>query len=129
MLASFGSGDAFVAILEFFFLVIWFWLLITVFADLFRDHEMSGWAKAAWILFVVIVPYIGVLIYFIARGGGMQKRAIAQQKEAKAAFDEYVQEQAAAANPAEQLEKLAKLHDDGKLTDEEYAQLKAKALA
>lgn len=129
MLASFSFGDAFLALLELFFLMVFFWLLITVFADLFRDHSLSGWGKAAWILLVVILPFIGVLIYFIARGGGMQERAIAQQKQAKSAFDDYVREQAATASPAEQLEKLASLHDAGKLSDEEYAQLKAKVLS
>jgi ABC-type multidrug transport system fused ATPase/permease subunit len=129
MLASFEFGDAFLSLLWLFFLVIFFWLLITVFSDLFRDHSLSGWAKAAWILFVVILPFLGVLIYFIARGSGMQKRAIEQQKEAKKAFDSYVQEQAAAGTPAEELTKLAALHDAGKLTDEEFAAQKAKILA
>jgi ABC-type multidrug transport system fused ATPase/permease subunit len=129
LLASFSFGDAFLALLELFFLMVFFWLLITVFADLFRDHSLSGWAKAAWILFVVILPFIGILIYFIARGSGMQERAIAQQKQVQSAFDSYVKEQAATATPAEQLEKLASLHDAGKLTDAEYAQLKGKVLA
>ena len=112
----------------FFFLVTFFWLLIVVFADIFRDHELSGWGKALWTLFVVIIPFIGILIYLIARGGGMQERTIAQQQEAKAQFDAYVREQAAAGTPADELEKLAKLHDAGKLTDAEFAAQKAKVL-
>ena len=83
MLASFEFGDAFLSLLWLFFLVIFFWLLITVFSDLFRDHDLSGWAKAAWILFVVILPFLGILVYLIARSGGMQKRALAQQKAAQ----------------------------------------------
>jgi uncharacterized membrane protein YhaH (DUF805 family) len=129
MLATFESGDAFAAILEFFFLVIWFWLLITVFADLFRDHSISGWAKAAWILFVVVIPYFGVLVYFIARGHGMRDRAIAQQKDAQQAFQQYVQQTASTDSPADQLKILGDLHDAGKLSDEEFAAQKAKVLA
>jgi Short C-terminal domain/Phospholipase_D-nuclease N-terminal len=129
MLASFEFGDAFLSLLWLFYLVVFFWLLITVFSDLFRDHEMSGWAKAAWILFVVIFQFIGVLIYLIARGGGMQKRALAQQKQAESSFKEYVQQQAAVGTAPQQLETLSKLHDSGKLTDEEFAAQKAKILA
>jgi len=129
MLASFEFGDAFLSLLWLFFLVIFFWLLITVFSDLFRDHDLSGWAKAAWILFVVILPFLGILVYLIARGGGMQKRALAQQKAAQEHFQEYVREQASTGTVPDQLEKLSKLHDDGKLTDEEFAAQKAKLLA
>jgi ABC-type multidrug transport system fused ATPase/permease subunit len=129
MIASFDFSDAFLSLLWLFFLIVFFWLLITVFADLFRDHDLSGWAKAAWVLFVVILPFLGILVYFIARGGGMQKRAIAEQKQAQDAFNDYVRQQAGAASPAEELEKLAKLHDSGKLTDEEYANLKGKVLS
>jgi hypothetical protein len=129
MIASFEFGDAFLSLLWLFFLIVFFWLLITVFADLFRDHSLSGWAKAAWILFVVILPMLGVLVYFIARGGGMQERAIAEQKHAQQSFNSYVKEQVATATPAEELEKLAKLHDAGKLSDDEFNSLKAKVLA
>jgi hypothetical protein len=129
MIASFEFGDAFLSLLWLFFLIVFFWLLITVFSDLFRDHSLSGWAKAGWILFVVILPFLGILVYFIARGSGMQERAIAEQKHARDAFNDYVRETAATATPAEELEKLAKLHDTGKLTDEEYGTLKAKVLA
>jgi ABC-type transport system involved in cytochrome bd biosynthesis fused ATPase/permease subunit len=129
MIASFQLGDALLAILELFFLIVFFWLLITVFADLFRDHSLSGWAKAAWILFVVILPFLGILVYFIARGSGMQERAIAEQKHAQEAFNTYVQDQAAKASPAEELEKISKLHDAGKLSDEEFNSLKAKIVS
>jgi TRAP-type C4-dicarboxylate transport system permease small subunit len=129
MIATYEAGDLLLNLIELFFLIVLFWLLITVFADLFRDHSLSGWAKAAWILFVVVIPYIGVLVYFIARGSGMRDRAIAQQKAAQSAFDDYVRDQAAAASPAEELERLAKLHDAGKLTDDEFAAQKAKVLS
>jgi hypothetical protein len=129
MLAAYQPGDVFLSLIEFFFLIVLFWLLITVFSDLFRDHSISGWAKAGWILFVVILPYLGVLVYFIARGHGMRDRAIAQQKEAQQAFNSYVQEAAVGATPVEQLAKLAELHDAGKLTDAEFEAQKAKVLA
>src|ERR1700712_4702035 len=104
MLATIGSGDIFLSLIEFFFLVTFFWLLIVIFGDIFRDHELSGGAKAAWTLFVVIIPFFGILIYLIARGSGMQKRTIDAQQEAKDQFDAYVREQASASSPAEQLE-------------------------
>lgn len=128
MLAAYQPGDVFLSLIQLFFLIVLFWLLITVFADLFRDHSISGWAKAGWILFVVILPYVGVLIYFIARGKGMRERAIAQQKEAQQAWNAYVQD-AAGTTAADQLDKLAALHDQGKLTDAEFEAQKAKVLA
>ena len=129
MIASFGQGEVLLDLLVFFSFVIWFWLLIVVFSDMFRDHEMSGWAKVAWIIFVIILPFLGVFIYLIARGHGMADRAIAQQKQSEQAFQAYVRETAAAGDPADQLAKLADLHDKGKLTDEEFAAQKAKVLA
>jgi hypothetical protein len=129
MLASFGQGNVIVDLLIIFFWIIWFWLLITVFSDLFRDHELSGWGKTAWIIFVIVLPYLGVFVYFIARGRGMQERAIAQQKAANEQFKAYVQETAATGSPADELAKLGDLHDKGKLSDEEFAALKAKVLA
>lgn len=129
VLAEFDFADAFLSFIWIFFLVTFFWLLITVCTDLFSDHEVSGWGKAGWIFFLVILPFLGTLVYFIARGGGMQKRALARAQANKEAFDAYVKTTAAEASPADQLEKLAKLHDGGKLTDEEYASLKAKVLA
>lgn len=127
MIASFGQGDVLVSMIELFFFIIWFWLLIVVFSDLFRDHEIGGWGKALWCIFVIILPFLGVFIYLIARGGGMQKRAIAAQKEANAQFQDYVRE-TAGTSPADQLTKLSELHDKGQLTDEEFAAQKAKLL-
>ena len=108
--SSFGQGEVLLDMLLLFAFIIWFWLLITVFSDLFRDHTLSGWAKAAWIIFVIVVPYLGVFVYLIARGHGMQERAIAQQKAAQASFQEYVQE-TAGTTTADQLAKLGQLHD------------------
>ena len=129
MIASFGQGEVLLDLLVFFSFVIWFWLLIVVFSDLFRDHEMSGIAKVAWIIFVIVLPFLGVFVYLIARGHGMADRAVAQQKQSEQAFQAYVRETAAAGDPADQLAKLADLHDKGKLTDEEFAAQKAKVLA
>ena len=84
-------GQVFFSMLWFFLFFIWIWLLIMVFADIFRDHKMSGWAKAAWIIFVVILPYLGVFVYLIARGGSMHERALEQQQKADEQFKQYVQ--------------------------------------
>ena len=90
VLADWQVGEVFLSFLWFFLFFIWIWLLITVFADIFRDHEMSGWSKAAWVIFVIILPYLGVFVYLIARGGGMAKRAMKQQEHAQQQFDSYV---------------------------------------
>lgn len=129
VLAEFSFADAFLSLIWIFFLVTFFWLLVTVCSDLFADHSVGGWAKAGWILLLVVMPFLGTLIYFIARGKGMQERALERAQANKAAFDNYVKQAAVEATPADQLEKLAKLHDAGKLTDEEYGSLKAKVLA
>src|SRR5579871_5912569 len=81
ILSTIGDGDVFLFILEFFFFVIWFWLLLTIFGDLFRDHETSGGVKALWVIVVILLPFLGILIYLIARGSGMAKRAAAAQQE------------------------------------------------
>ena len=128
VIASIGNGSILLDLLVIFFWVIWFWLLITVFSDLFRDHSLSGFAKVLWIIFVVLVPYLGVFIYLIARGHGMQERAIAQQKAAQESFNEYVKE-TAGTSQADQLAKLGALHDKGQLTDAEFEEQKAKVLA
>jgi ABC-type multidrug transport system fused ATPase/permease subunit len=122
-------GQVFFSMLWFFVFFIWIWLLIVVFADIFRDHTMSGWAKAAWLIFVIILPYLGVFVYLIARGGSMAQRAAAQQQKADAEFKDYVQTVASTPSPADELARLADLKDKGVITDAEFDQLKAKALA
>ena len=87
-------GELLLVTLEIFFFVIWIWILITILSDLFRDHDLSGWAKAAWVLFLVFIPFLTALIYLIARGSGMRDRTIKAQADAKKHFDEYVQKQA-----------------------------------
>ena len=128
-------GQVFFSMLWFFLFFIWIWLLIMVFADIFRDHKMSGWAKAAWVIFVVILPYLGVFVYLIARGGSMHERALEQQQKADEQFKQYVQSVAPAAgsgggaSAADELARLADLKSKGVITDAEFEQAKAKALA
>ena len=123
--AVYNLGDALLTVLSIFFIVIWIWILITILTDLFSDHDTSGWGKAAWVFFLVFFPFITALIYLGVRGKGMRERAIARQQEAKAQMDEYIRD-TASASPADELQKLAALHDQGKLSDEEFATMKAK---
>ena len=115
--------------LVFFAWVIWFWLLITVFGDVFRRTDLSGWGKAAWIVFVIVLPYIGVLIYLIAQHDGMEQRNMAQAQQSQAQMDDYVKSVASSSDPAEQIAKGKKLLDDGAITATEFDTLKQKALA
>lgn len=126
--ADLSFGELLLLTLEVFFFVIWIWILITILSDLFRDHELSGGAKAAWVFFLVVVPFLASLIYLIARGGGMRDRTIKAQADAKKHFDEYVRQQAHVGSPAEELHKLAELKDKGALTQEEFDRAKAKLL-
>ena len=121
---SLGSGSFLLAMLEFFMFVIWFWLLISIFSDLFARHDISGWAKAAWTIAVIVLTFLGILLYLITQGRGMAERA---QERAKRAQQQMRQE--IGYSSADELEKLKKLHDAGTLTDDEYAAQKAKALA
>ena len=120
--------NVFWTIFEVFLWVAWFWILITVFIDIFRSSDLSGWGKALWFLFVLVIPLIGVLVYLIARGGKMHERAVNQAQRQDEAFRSYVQE-TAGTSPADQLAKLAELRDQGAITDEEFAREKAKVLA
>ncbi len=129
VLASYQLGDALLTVAAIFFFVIWIWILVVILSDLFRDHELSGWLKAVWVLFLVFIPFLTALVYLIARGHGMRDRAIAEQAEAKKQFDQYVQTQAATASPAEELHKLSDLKDKGAISQEEFDAAKAKLLA
>lgn len=122
--------DAFWTILEIFAFVVWFWLLFVVLTDVFRSSDMSGWAKAAWTIFVLVVPLIGILVYLIARGGSMQRRAARQASEQDDAFRKYVQEAAGtSSSPADQLARLADLRQRGVISTDEFEQEKSKVLA
>jgi len=126
-LADINFGEAILVAFEVFSFVIWIWILITILSDLFRDHELSGWAKAGWVLFLVIIPFLAALIYLIARGSGMRERALKAQAEAKHHMDAYIQEQAHS-SPADELHKLNDLKEKGALSAEEFEQAKSKLL-
>ena len=111
----------------FFLFVIWIWILITVFVDIFRRKDASGFTKAAWIIFVIILPYLGVLIYLIANHDGMADRNIQQAKAQQAATDDYIR--SVSGGSAAEIEKAKGLLDSGAITQAEYDSLKAKALA
>jgi hypothetical protein len=120
-------GSFFLALLSFFVLVAWLMALFSIVVDLFRDQELSGWAKAAWLLFLLVVPLIAALVYVIARGQGMGERAVAEAKASKAEADEYIRSVASGA--VGEIAKAKELLDAGAITPEEFATLKAKALA
>jgi len=121
--------DVLVSIFWFMMLFAWIWLLISIFGDLFRDHELSGWGKALWTLFLIVLPWLGALIYLIARGRSMNERARQQAERNEQAFRQYVQ-QAATDKPstADELAKLADLRDRGTISEQEFAQAKAHLL-
>ena len=127
-LADVSFGDLLLLVVEIFFFVIWVWIYFAIFSDLFRDHELSGWAKAAWVLFIFVIPFLGALIYLIARHSGMRERALKAQAEAKHRTDAYIQQQAHS-SPADELHKLNDLKEKGAISAEEFEQAKAKLLA
>jgi Short C-terminal domain/Phospholipase_D-nuclease N-terminal len=128
MLAEFGTGQVFWSMLWFFLFFIWIWLLIVVFSDLFRSPDLSGWGKALWTIFIIVVPYLGVFVYLIARGHKMQQHAMDAAKAQDAAMRDYVQSVAPASSGAEEVARLADLRDKGVLSEAEFQQAKAKAL-
>jgi len=119
--------SVFWSMLWFFCFFIWIMLLFRVFADLFRSHDLGGGGKALWVIFVVIVPFLGVLVYLIARGHGMAERNMTDAANQQQALDEYVRKTAGTSS-ADQLATLAELHDQGKLSDEDFAKAKAKVI-
>jgi hypothetical protein len=129
--SSYPILDIFLTTLYFFLFIIWIWLLFMVFIDVFRSHDIGGWAKALWVIFIVVMPYLGVLVYLIARGGKMHERAAHQAALQQKAFDQYVKQ--TAGTPGEtttdQLHKLADLKSKGVLTDAEFETQKTKILA
>jgi type VI protein secretion system component VasK len=127
---SYPLLGAFWTIFMIFLWIIWFWILITIFIDIFRSHDLSGWAKALWFIFILIIPLVGVLVYLIARGGKMHEHQVQAARQQDQEFRAYVQEAAGAdASPADQLAKLADLRDRGVITPEEFEREKAKVLA
>jgi predicted PurR-regulated permease PerM len=129
--SSYPLLNIFWSMFVFFLWIIWIWILIWIFIDIFRSHDLSGWAKALWVLFVLFIPLIGVLVYLIAHGGKMHEHAAQDARQQDQEFRQYVQ-QAAASSPAstaDQLSKLADLRDRGVISAEEFEREKAKVLA
>jgi len=125
---SYPLLGAFWTVLEIFLWILWIWVLIYVFIDIFRSHDLSGWAKALWFLFVLFIPLIGVLVYLIARGDKMHERAVQQAQQQDQEARRYIQQAAAQGNSADQLAKLADLRDRGVITADEFEREKAKVL-
>ena len=127
---TYPLADLFGTMLGLFVFFIWFWLLIIVFSDIFRSRDLGGGAKMLWVLFVIILPFLGIFVYLIARGGKMHERAAAQAAQQQKAFDTYVKETAGTgSSTTEQLAKLADLKQQGVLTDAEFETQKTKILA
>jgi Short C-terminal domain/Phospholipase_D-nuclease N-terminal len=127
LIADFSLGDALLVVVEIFFFVLYLWILFAIIGDLFRDHEVSGWGKAGWIFVLFVVPFLGALIYLIARGDGMRERSVKEQAEARKHMDAYIRE-TAGSSPADELHKLSELRDKGAITNEEFDRAKAKLL-
>ncbi|WP_421741611.1 PLDc N-terminal domain-containing protein [Cellulomonas sp.] len=126
--ASFGSGDILLWMLELFLFIIWFWLLIAIFGDLFRDPDTGGGAKALWVVLLVILPFLGILLYLIVRGKGMGARQAAQMQAAQSAFDDRIRTATASSSPTDQVAQAKALLDSGAIDQTEFAKLKATAL-
>jgi hypothetical protein len=128
MAADYPFMDVLWTMIIFFFWVIWIWIVITVLIDIFRRDDIGGWAKAAWVIFVVILPWLGVLVYLIAQHDGMQERSTSQALARKQAFDDHVRSTAGGGSAAD-IAKAKELLDSGAITQAEFDTLKAKALA
>jgi hypothetical protein len=126
--ADYPFMDVLWSMIIFFFWVIWIWIVITVLMDVFRRHDIGGWAKAAWVIFVVILPWLGVLIYLIAEHDGMRERGMKEAQVQQQAFDERVRDAAGGGSVGE-IAKAKELLDSGTITREEFEAIKAKALA
>jgi len=128
--AEFGTGQVFWSMLWFFLFFIWIWLLIVVFADIFRSQDLSGWAKAFWTIFVIVLPYLGVFVYLIARGNKMHEHAAQAARQQDDAMRSYVKSVATpGGGTADEITRLADLRDKGVITEEDFQQGKARALA
>jgi ABC-type multidrug transport system fused ATPase/permease subunit len=127
-IANYSFEDALLTVIEIFVFIAWIWVLISLFSDLFGDHSVSGWGKAGWTFLLFLVPFLGALIYLIARGGGMHERAMNRAAAAQSQMDAYIR-QTAGSSPASELETLAKLRSQGALSDSEFEQAKLKLLS
>ena len=122
---EFGVGQVLLSMFYFTLFFIWVWLLISVFGDIFRSHDMGGGAKAAWCIFVIVAPFLGVFVYLVARGRKMGEHAVEEAQRQDAATREYIRQTAGTASAAEELTKLAALRDQGVIDEAEFQSLKA----
>ncbi len=129
--AEFGTGQVLWSLLWFFLFFVWIMLIFTIFGDIIRSHDMGGWAKAIWSIFIIFLPFLGIFLYLIVRGGGMAERQVAAAQKQNEAMQEYIRATTGGAggtSEADQLAKLADLHSGGKIDDAEYATAKAKVI-
>jgi hypothetical protein len=126
-LADVTFGDILLLVFEMFLFIVWVWILFTIITDLFRDHDMSGWAKGLWIILLVFIPYITALVYLIINGSDMRERQLRAQAEAKHQATDYIRA-AAQTSPADELHKLHELVEKGALTEDEFDRAKRKLL-
>jgi Short C-terminal domain len=131
VLADVDLGDLIWTTIVIFFLIMFIWVFIMILSDLFRDHQLSGWAKAVWVVALIIFPLIGSLVYLIARGQGMAERSAAEQQQARAEFDSYVRSTAASSGtgPVDDLTRLAELRSSGTISDAEFEAMKARLVS
>ena len=129
--STFGTGQVFLSMLWFFVFFIWIWLLIVVFGDIFRSDDLGGWSKALWTIFVIVLPYLGVFVYLIARGHKMSTHAASAARQQDEAARQYIRAAAGSdgSSAAEEITRLADLRDRGVISDAEFQQAKAKALS
>jgi hypothetical protein len=125
--ADYPFMDVLWTMIVFFAWLAWIWIAITCFVDIFRRHDIGGWHKALWVVFIIVVPFLGVLVYLIAQHDGMRERSVKQAQEQQAQFDQYVRD--AAGGSAGEIAKAKELFDSGAISQAEYDQLKQKALA
>jgi len=125
--AEWGTGQVFWSMLYFFLFFIWIWMVVAIFADIFRSPDLSGWGKAAWSFFIIVLPYLGVFVYLIARGREMQAHAVDDARQRDQMFRSYVQDVVTTTRPSsvDQLSTLASMRDDGVIDDAEFERMKA----
>jgi hypothetical protein len=126
--ATFGVGQVVYSIFWFFLFFIEIWLMVSVFIDIFRSHDLKGWAKALWVLLVLVVPLLGILVYFIVRGDKMRAHQIQVQQSQEQSLSDYVRHAAGRRSPADELSRLAELKRDGVISEEEFQQLKSEVM-
>ena len=129
VLAAYTFGDVMWTMFVFFAWILFFWMLFGVFGDLFGRHDISGWAKAGWTVFVIILPFLGIFVYLISQGKGMGERAQQRAQSQQAQMDDYVRSVASSGSPTEEIAKGKELFDSGAISQAEFDQLKARALA